>query len=193
VRRIGEDGDDDIGSIIKSHTFRPTRDRSYLLSQLAKNLEAACAKARRYRMKARLCRFYLKTQAFTYQGITLDLQVSINEPREFLRAIESRFDDIYEPGVLYRASGIGLYALTREDAVMQDLFGVAARVDRDAPLLGAIDYLNHKYGRHTVFLGESFDAIHDSEDERASHGVRLTLPVHQRKKTISIPHLGVVR
>jgi DNA polymerase-4/DNA polymerase V len=190
VRRLGEDGDEDIGSIIKSHTFRPTRDRSYILSQLAKNLEAACAKARRHRMKARLCRFYLKTQSFTYQGITLDLQVSINDPREFLRALESRFDDIYEPGILYRATGIGLYVLTREDAVTSDLFGVAARVDRDAPLLGAIDHLNHKYGRHTVFLGQSLDAIHDSEDDRAVHHVPIALPIHQRKKTVSIPHLG---
>lgn len=193
VRRLGEDGDASIGSIIKSHTFRPTRDRSYILSQLAKNLEAACAKARRHRMKGRLCRFYLKTQEFTYQALTLDLQVSLNDPREFLRAIESRFDDIYEPGTLYRATGIGLYVLTREDAVTPDLFGKAAVIEREAPLLGAIDKLNHKYGRHTVFLAESFDAISDSEDERAQHRVPIALPIHQRKKTISIPHLGTVR
>ncbi|HEY0010645.1 MAG TPA: DNA polymerase IV [Candidatus Paceibacterota bacterium] len=187
VKRLGDDGDDAIGSIIKSHTFRPSRDRAYILSQLSANLEAACAKARRHRVKARHCRFYLKTQDFTYQGITLDLTVPLAEPREFLRAILARFDDVYEEGVQYRATGIGLYALTREDAVTSDLFGTSARIEQGAQLLGAIDRLNHKYGRHTVFLGESMDAVTEGGDERTRS---LELPVHQRKKTISIPHVG---
>jgi len=189
ARNLGEDGDERIGSILKTHTFKPTRDREYLLSQLSANLEAACAKARRHRVKARFCRFYLKTQAFTYAGITLDLQVSLSDPREFLRAIQTRFDDVYEPGELYRATGIGLYALTNNDSVTPDLFGTSLRVAREASLIGAIDRMNHKYGRHTVFLGESFDAITDHESSRKEP--RLMLPVHQKKKTISIPHLGI--
>lgn len=192
ARAIGDDGDAAIGSIIKSHTFKPSRDRAYILSQIAANLEAACAKARRHRMKARFCRFYLKTQTFTYQGLSLDLTVPLSDPREFLRAIETRFDDIYEPGELYRATGIGLYALTREDAVTPDLFGNAARVEREAPLISAMDRLNHKYGRHTVFLGESFGAITEGEYLRSEREEKMALPIHQRKKTISIPHLGEV-
>lgn len=191
ARQIGEDGDERIGSILKTHTFRPTRDREYLLSQLSSNLESACAKARRHKVKARFCRFYLKTQAFTYAGLTLDLTVPLADPREFLRAIMARFDDIHDPGELYRATGIGLYALTRDDSVTPDLFGQSSRVEQETPLIDAIDHLNHKYGRHTIFLGESFGAITEGEESRREP--ILSLPVHQRKKTISIPHLGVVR
>lgn len=190
ARNLGEDGDGRIGSIIKSHTFKPTRDRAFILSQLSSNLEAACAKARRHRVKARFCRFYLKTQSFTYAGLTLDLTVPLTDPREFLRAIKARFDDIHDPGELYRATGIGLYALTRDDSVTPDLFGESGRIEEEASLINAIDHLNHKYGRNTVFLGESFGAVAESESRRI---IRLELPIHQRKKTISIPHLGIAR
>ncbi|HEX8591474.1 MAG TPA: DNA polymerase IV [Candidatus Paceibacterota bacterium] len=189
VKEIGTEGSAP-QSIIKSHTFPRTRDPRHLLSQLAKNLEDACAKARRHKVKARLCRFYLKTQAFQYQGLTLDLGIWLNDPREFLRAVETHFHDVYEPGVEYRATGIGLYVLTSEAAVTPDLFGASDRVEREAPLLSAVDRLNHKYGRHTVFLAESLDAITDSEDEREARGRTVVLPISQRKKTISIPHLG---
>ncbi|HEY4489208.1 MAG TPA: DNA polymerase IV [Candidatus Paceibacterota bacterium] len=190
ARNLDEDGDERIGSILKTHTFKPTRDRECILSQLSANLEAACAKARRHKVKARLCRFYLKTQSFTYASLTLDLQVSLADPREFLRAIQARFDDVYEPGEMYRATGIGLYALTNDASVTPDLFGASSRVDREAPLIGAIDRMNHKYGRHTIFLGGSFGAILGGETSRKEP--RLILPIHQRKKTISIPHLGIV-
>ena len=192
VREIGTEGDDDIGSIIKSHTFRPSRDRAFILSQVANNLEAACAKARRHKVKARWMRFYLKTQEFTYAGITLDLGVPLSDPREFLCAIEARFDDIYEPFTQYRATGIGLYALTREEAVTPDLFGKSAQADKAEPLLKAIDALNHKYGRRTVHLAESLGAVSERDEPRRYKYEReiLELPVHQRKKTISIPHLG---
>jgi nucleotidyltransferase/DNA polymerase involved in DNA repair len=188
ARNLGEDGDERIGSIIKSHTFKPTRDRAYILSQLSSNLEAACAKARRHHVKARLCRFYLKTQAFTYTGLNLDLTVPLADPREFLRAIEARFDDIHEPNELYRATGIGLYALTRDDSITPDIFGTTARVEKEAPIISAMDRMNHKYGRHTIFLGESFGAV----TEGGHREQRFVLPIHQRKKTISIPHLGSV-
>jgi DNA polymerase V len=145
-------------------------------------------------VQARWVRFYLKTQDFTYTGLTLDLGVPLADPREFLRAIEARFDDVYEPFTLYRATGIGLYALTQEDAVTPDLFGTSSRIEKGAPLLKAIDTLNHKYGRHTVHLAESLGAVSERDEPRSTSYTReiFELPVHQRKKTISIPHLGVV-
>lgn len=194
ARQLGEDGDERIGSIIKSHTFKPTRDRAFILSQLSSNLEAACAKARRHHVKARFCRFYLKTQNFTYAGLTLDLTVPLADPREFLRAVEARFGDIHDPGELYRATGIGLYALTCDDSITPDIFGESVRVEQEAPIISAIDRMNHKYGRHTIFLGESFGAVTDGKISRRKHAEhRFALPIHQRKKTISIPHLGTAR
>jgi DNA polymerase-4/DNA polymerase V len=193
--------DDRIGSIMHSRTFTPSRDRAFVLSQVAKNLEGACAKARRHGVKARFCRFYLKTQSFTYAGLALDVQVPLADPRAFLRAIEARFDDVYELGEQYRATGVTLSGITADAAVTPDLFGASDAAEQEAPLIAAIDRMNHKYGRHTVFLGESMSAIHADESGRTARAARnmptaqkkVRLSIHQRKKTISIPHLGIVR
>lgn len=175
------------GSVIKSNTFRPTRNRNYLIAQLANNLEAACAKLRRHGMKARYCRFYLKTQSFAYAALILDLEVPLADPRVFLEAILARFDEVHEPDELYRATGISLYGLKREDVVTPDLFGKSVGIERQAPLISALDRLNKKYGRHTVHLAESLAAV---VGERASRS-RIPLSIEQRKKTLSIPHMGI--
>lgn len=197
VRRLATHENDEIGSILQSRTIAPTTDRHILFSALAKNIEGACAKARRHKVLARSCRFYLKTQEFTYEGKNLSLSVPVSDPREFLRLIECEFDAVCRPGVLYRATGFGLYGIVPEHAAMPDLFGTTARIAAEAPLIGAMDAINRKYGRHTLALGASLDALtRDAAGKaaRAKRGrTRLALPVHLRKKTINIPYLGVVR
>jgi DNA polymerase-4 len=190
-----------IGSIMHSRTFTPSRSRSVVLSQVVKNLEAACAKARRHDVQAQYCRFYLKTQDFTYAGITLDLGVHHADPREMLKHLLARFDEVYQKGEEYRATGVTLHGLTADAAVTPDLFGKSAEVTEGMELLSTVDRLNKKYGRHTVFLGESMAAVCGNDDERTKRASRLlpalpkslSMSVHQRKKTISIPHLGFVR
>lgn len=197
VRRLSTHENDEIGSILQSRTIRPTTDRQVLLSALAKNVEGACAKARRHKVLARSCRFYLKTQAFTYEGRNLSFSVPVSDPREFLRVIEDTFDTVWQPSTPYRATGFGLYGIVPEHAAMPDLFGMTARIASQAPLIGAVDAINRKYGRHTVSLGASLDALtRDAAEkrERAKRGrSKLALPVLLRKKTINIPYLGSVR
>lgn len=197
VRRLATHENDEIGSILQSRTIMPTTERAVLLSALAKNVEGACAKARRHRVKASSCRFYLKTQAFTYEGKNLGLAIPLDDPRAFLKLIEEQFDSVFRPDTLYRATGFGLYGIVPEHAVMPDLFGMTATVVAQAPLIRAVDAINRKYGRHTVSLGASLDAIareRDRKRERAKRSrSRLPLTVDLRKKTINIPYLGVAR
>ncbi len=184
-----------VGSIMKTHTFRPTTARAQIFSELSKNVEAACAKARRHRVKARALSFYLKTQEFTYAGRQLSLPVALADPSEILRLIDREFDDVYEPGILYRASGITLRTLVPDGEVVLDLFG--AQEDMDAKTENAhraIDALNRRYGRHTVFLASSLNAV--SVRERSLEGrtgQRARMAIDIRKKTLDIPYLGKVR
>ncbi len=57
IRRLGTGRDDLMGSILQSRTFKPTREKQVLLSALAKNIEGACAKARRHGVKAEVLPF----------------------------------------------------------------------------------------------------------------------------------------
>lgn len=189
--------DDLMGSILQSRTFKPTKDRQALLSALAKNIEGACTKARRHAVQSRACRFYLKTQEFTYAGKNLTLSVATADPREFLRIIERHFGEVFVPGTLYRASGFGMYGILPESHGTPDLFGESVRIAGGQSLLHAMDTINKKYGKHTLHLGASTSSIaRENErivERRGRERPRLSLGIDRRKKTLNIPYLGMVR
>ena len=195
VRALNTSENNRIGSIMKTHTFKPTLARAHILSELSKNVEAACAKARRHGVKAKALSFYLKTQEFTYQGRQLDLAVALNDPGELLRLIEHEFDEIYDPGILYRASGVTLRSLVMEEGMTKDLFGMQDVIDHKTEgTLSAVDRMNKRYGRHTVFLASSMSAVQKRESSLASRSARhAQMPLEKRRKTIDIPFLGIVR
>jgi len=197
VRPLSTDADDVMGSILQSRTFAPTTDRQLLLSALAKNIEGACAKARRHGVRARTCRFYLKTQEFRYAGKNLSMSAACVDPREFLRLVEAHLDSVYEPGTLYRATGFGLYAITPDAKTIPDLFGDSARMERESGLLRAMDRINKKYGRHMLHLGASATALARETETFARKKMRKrakpALGVDYRKKSLAIPHLGIAR
>ena len=97
--------------------------------------------------------------------------------------------------ILYRASGVTLRSLVVGNHVTKDLFGDQDAVDvRTEGKLSAVDRLNHKYGRHTVFLASSLSAVHAREKSLTERSVRTArMPIEARKKTIDIPFLGKVR
>lgn len=195
VRPINNGTDDLMGSILQSRTFTPTKDRQAVFSALSKNIEGACAKARRHHVQARLCRFYLKTQSFTYAGKHLTMSVPLSDPREFMRLINEHFNSVFELGTEYRATGFSLYGITPEEATTPDLFGESARVAEESTILTAMDHLNKKYGRHTVYLGASALALTREKESYARRKIkkrsRLALDIDHRKKTLDIPYLGI--
>lgn len=196
VRKLHTDEDDLMGSILHSRTFKPTKDRHAIFSALAKNIEEACAKARRHAVKARLCRFYLKTQEFTYAGKNLTMSIPLSDPREFLQVVNEHFRSVFVSGTLYRATGFGLYGIVPEESMVPDLFGEAVRVEGESRILEAVDKLNRKYGRHTVYLASSAQALAlEGVRKAARAGTRqkLGLDIDHRKKSLNIPYLGVVR
>ncbi|HYE23246.1 MAG TPA: DNA polymerase IV [Candidatus Paceibacterota bacterium] len=195
VKPLSNTSNHRIGSIMKTHTFRPTREREVIYAELSKNVEAACVKARRHHVRAKALSFYLKTQEFTYYGRQLTLPVALDDPAELLRLIAAEFDEVYDPMVLYRASGITLRSLVIEEGMTRDLFGTQEAANtKSEKKLEAIDRLNRRYGRHTVFLASSLTAVQAREDSLKSRGTRhARMPIEARKKTIDIPFLGKVR
>ena len=185
---------DTIGSIMKTHTFRATRDRAQIISELSKNVEAACAKARRYGVRAKALSFYLKTQEFQYYGRQMDLPISLNDPSEILRAIMMQFDEVYEPSIEYRATGVTLRALVVERAMTYDLFGAMKREEEHSQgKLRAVDAINRRYGRYTIVLASSLPAVAVRENSlEGRRGRRVAMDIDDRKKTLDIPYLGKV-
>jgi DNA polymerase-4/DNA polymerase V len=167
-------------SIIKSRTFSPhSNDRAVVFSQLSKNIEAGCIKARRHNVHAKEVYFYLKTSNFTYKGFELPLMNATSSPTDIIRVVKEYFDEVYQKGVTYRATGVSLRKFVQEDEIVEDLFGESMEVEKQKKIFEVVDSLAGKYGEQSVYLGSSMHALLNTRN--VPH------------KTIDLPFLGKVK
>ena len=143
-------------SIQKVKTFTPpSRDRAFVFSQLSKNIENACIKARHYKLAAKAAVIMVKTQAFRMQWLEVRLSRATAFPQDIVKAIEPAFMQLFHPEEAYRATGIVLTKLEEDTMVQLDLFGEVVRAEKLSKVYQAIDHMRDRYGKHTVFLGSS--------------------------------------
>ena len=167
-----------------------------LLAQLSKNIENACVKARRHKLTARRVYFLLRTQDYRHAWYELVLSRPTNLPGDIVPLIRAHLEVVYRPKTLYGATGIVLSDLREEGDAQRDLFGEALRAARIRHVYEAVDQLDAKYGKHTVFLGSSFTAMQDTQHA----GERAELPRRRQmlrkgegaRKRVGIPLLGEV-
>jgi DNA polymerase-4/DNA polymerase V len=179
-------------TIQKVKTFTPaSSDRAFVLAQLAKNIENACIKARKHKLAAQRVVIFLRTQQFRDTGLEIDLSGPTQFPNDMLRAVASAFEDLFDPSVAYRATGVILSKLTEAYYGQLDLFGEAIRMQRLSNLYESVDTLREKYGKHTVFLGASFlahqSAQHDGERGHLPERKQQLLPGEIPRKRLGIP------
>lgn len=185
-------------SISKTKTFTPpSRDRAFIYSQLSKNVENACIKARRWSLAAPEMFFFLKTQDFKYYGCEVKLPYATNVPQDILREVEKFFPQVFEEGKLYRASGITLLKVRAAGEMQLDLFGAVQESEGKRLVFESVDHISEKYGKHAVFLGSSLEAMVFG----AHAGARGDVPERTwtlfrgetRRRRLAVPMLGTVR
>lgn len=160
VKEVHDIRGDMVGSVMRSRSFTPpTGQRAFVFSQLSHNIEEACQRARDQGIAARSISFYLKTQKFRYYRFELDLPIATNLPTDVIAMAEKYFDRIYKPKVLYRATGVTLRRLIPAGESTPDLFGEKEKSEHSDKIFEAIDVLNKKFGRSTVFLSSSLGAL----------------------------------
>jgi DNA polymerase-4/DNA polymerase V len=188
----------DYQSISKTKTFTPaTSDRRFIYSQLSKNVENACIKARRHGLASKRLYFFLKTQDFRYDGLELDLLHMTSAPQEILSEINNKFDRVYRKNVLYRATGVVLMDLKDCNNSQLDLFCGSEKIDKWRDIYAQVDKIDEKFGKHSVFLGSSLRALSGQQYEggRSDNAKRKgnILPGENKRQRLCIPMLGEVR
>lgn len=188
----------DYKTISKTKTFTPpSSNYDYVLSQLSKNIENATLKARRHGLAPKKFFYFLKTQDFRYSGMEATLTTPLSAPHEILRLVRTTFDTIYKKNTLYRGTGIALTHLEPERELQLDLFGSVESVSRWNPVYAAVDCLDHKFGKHTVFLGSTIRAMntaaHLSERGDTPERTNKLFKGETKRQHIGIPMLGEVK
>ena len=146
-------------SIQKAKTFTPpSNDERFVFSQLSKNIENACIKLRRYNLAATSAIFFIKTQEFRHDGMEISFSHATAYPHEIIGAISNPFKYVFNPKLLYRATGIVMTGLKENVVKQMDLFGEALSVLNSKKLYEAVDQINEKFGKHKVYLASSFAA-----------------------------------
>jgi hypothetical protein len=126
----------------------------------------------------------------------MELTVPIASPSQIMRLIKERFDEVYAPGILYRATGITLRSLRAHEAYIPDLFGEREALAQKSHLFGTVDELNTRYGKQTVFLGSSLAAVLHTEKpsvhlmKKETKQDTFSIDIEKKHKTLSIPYLG---
>ncbi|MBL7058018.1 DNA polymerase IV [Patescibacteria group bacterium] len=185
-------------SISKTKTFTPPSSiKMYVHSQLSKNIENACIKARRYNLSAKSFFFFLKTQDFHCDGFEIKMSTPTNTPSDFLNILDKYFDKIFSSNKLYRATGITLLQLSCHNSCQLDIFGASLKTQNFKKVFGSLEEINKKYGKHTLFLASSLNAMNANEyvDLRKVKSERkenLFFDETTRKR-LALPMLGFVK
>lgn len=178
VYRVRHEGDDEQKSIQSTRTFIPTTDKQTILSELSRNVENACSKARAQGAAAKRIYYFLKTQEFRYHRFEIPLAVPLTAPSAILNEIRATFDAVYQPGTIYRSSGVTLAGLMPESNQNFDLFGEVVKKRKWNEIFNVVDKIDRRFGEHSVTLASSLKA-----NER--RGVRPS-------KHLIIPFMGEV-
>ncbi len=187
----------DYQSISKTKTFTPSsNDRAYVFGQLSKNIENACIKARRYSLVAGKVCFFLRTHDFHHRGCELTLSLATAFPHEMVRIVGAHFDEVFDPAMRYRLTGVVLTKLVESKPLQLDLFSGPLKVAQLEQIYDCIDAIDRRYGKHAVFLGASLPAM-----TRGQHGGErgvVAARKHQlftgetARRRLGIPMLGEV-
>jgi DNA polymerase-4/DNA polymerase V len=153
-------------SISKTRTFTPpSSDREFVWGQLAKNLENACIKARRYHLMAAKLGVILKRQSFHQDGMEARITRPTAYPSELLEATRTLFHHLFTERELYRATGIVLTHLAPSQDLQISLFEDPVKIEKLSKLYGAVDTLSARFGKHTVHHGASLPAKLQAQHE----------------------------
>lgn len=175
--------------ISKTKTFTPpSSNKEFVFAQLMKNVESACMKARRFNQAATRITVFLKFQNHQSTGVEANLVRASCYPKELLQPLHGLFEQLFSPGVLYRATGVVLSGLVSAAPLQTSLFEQTNAVVETRRLYAAIDSLRDKYGKYAVHHAVSLPAQKTQHlTSRGDVPVRKTLLLKGETKRQRLP------
>ena len=140
---------------------------------------------------------FLRTQDFRSMGIEVALSHATNMAHTLVNVIKPQFGRIFSSSQQYRLTGVILLKLQTETTRQLDLFGEMVRAEHIRQVYTAVDAINQKYGKYTVYFGSSFPAVtqglhHNARGDVPERHTNL-LKGETKRRRLGLPFLGEVK
>ncbi|MFT3742446.1 MAG: Y-family DNA polymerase [Gammaproteobacteria bacterium] len=146
-------------NIMASRSFgRPVQELSELENAVSCHVATACQKLRAQHSKAQGVYVFLRTspfnteQSFYQQGVQATFIQPTNDTSLVIKTAKHCLKKIYSNQYRYQKAGILLMDLIPENICQGDLWLDQEVFRRKQELMQALDTINQKMGRHTVFM-----------------------------------------
>ena len=175
VYRIDADQSHKQCSISKFKTFTPASSiEKEVFARAIRNLESACIKARRHGLAAKKITVCLREHDFSTYALEFKLNRPSASPIELMEAFKGVFKKIYKPLARYRATGVILSELTDSPSFQLGLFEQPPRIISSREIFKAVDQVNQRFGKHTVFIANGLNMGPQHEGNRGRVSYRKT-------------------
>lgn len=138
-------------SIQKTSSFTDfTNNKEFLKKSVLTHLHHACKKLRRYSLSAGIVGVMLRTKDFRVFYNTSVLEYNSNSEYFLNEKILELFERTYNPEIIYRSSGVGLFGLHDTEIKQLSLFDKNDKIEKISCI---IDKIESKYGKNCLHLG----------------------------------------
>lgn len=155
-------------TLSKCKTFAaPSDDRDFVKAKLIRNVESACIKLRRHRLRAREISVGLRHQDYRQDALSARLNRGTSAVHELQPIAQKLFDSLYRAGKMYRATMVVLSKLEADHEQQYELFDDVLRIEAMARASRAIDGVNARFGKHALALGSALHLGQEKKTDRA--------------------------
>ena len=181
-------------TISKCKTFTaPSVDREFIFAKLVRNVESACIKLRRHRLRTGLLTLVLRRRDYSQTALEARLNRATAVPQDLMPVITQAFAALYTPGAEYRSTMVVMGKLEEDREEQYELFQDRVRLDHLADVTRAVDQINQRLGKHKVALGTALFLGHHPVTARDDLPLRKQnlLPGETPRRRLNIPRLDL--
>ena len=181
-------------TVSKCKTFSaPSADHDFVLAQLIRNVESACIKLRRHRLRAHTLLVALRQKDYREDACEARLDRAAAATQEVVPLAVRLGEQLYRPGAAYRSTSVVLGRLEADGGRQLELFADGARNEKMERLAATVDAVNAQFGKHKVSLGTALQLDRHIRTDRDHRPWRKTslLAGETARQRLNIPRWAV--
>jgi DNA polymerase-4 len=176
-------------SLQATRSFMPSSfDPNYIAAELLHNADVVFTRMRKQKLYTNGLSIYIKTTDRKYEGVAIRLPHYTNNVLDITETVMAHVKALIKKGIRYKATGITVWNLRREEHVPEDLFGTQQEVTEEGKLMKTVDAIRMRYGQASITVLSTMpsnkDRLQKSNTRKLTDNYIYGLP---------LPYLGEVK